>query len=382
MIASAELEVDRLLTTDGEIALINLESARQRSWSRFFTDPEREGVAESVLEHEQLTAQFVGDVYALDRVESLANSLAAALPSSARTALIQAQVSSMTHRFTDARHYLAQAEIGGAPTDDIRLLKLNIDQACGANLDGVLDQRREIARKSDRLEDLMALGALLTDLREFIDAHQIYTRGLYGYSDVSPFPPAGVCFQLGVLWGELVPEPDTARAAQWYKRALDYFPSYTKARVHLAEIYSRNGQLSEALALLIPAVGTGDPEICWRLSDVFALQGKFADAEAQMQAARSGFESFLERHLLAFADHGAEFYAESGIDLRRALDLACLNVANRPTLRAFEQAHAIAVAVDDVKVATKLLSEATRQCGTSVAFSFSPMASLRLRVPA
>ena len=159
MIASAELEVDRLLTTDGEIALINLESARQRSWSRFFTDPEREGVAESVLEHEQLTAQFVGDVYALDRVESLANSLAAALPSSARTALIQAQVSSMTHRFTDARHYLAQAEIGGAPTDDIRLLKLNVDQACGANLDRVLDERREIARKSGRLEDLVATGS-------------------------------------------------------------------------------------------------------------------------------------------------------------------------------------------------------------------------------
>src|SRR6516165_6583672 len=178
MIPSAEIEIDRLLTTDGEIALINLESARRRSWSRFFADPQREGVAETVVEHEQLTAQFVGDVRALDRLESLSNSLAAALPSSPRTALIQAQVSSMTHRFTDARRYLAQAEIGGAPTDDIRLLKLNVDQACGANLDRVLDQRREIARKSGRLEDLAALGALLTDLREFIDANQIYTQGL------------------------------------------------------------------------------------------------------------------------------------------------------------------------------------------------------------
>ena len=232
MIPSAELETCRFLTTDGEIALINLQSARRRSWSRFFTDPQREGVAETVVEHEQLTAQFVGDVCALDRLESLASSLAAALPSSARTALIRAQVSSMTHRFTDARHYLAQAEIGGAPTDDIRLLKLNVDQACGANLDRVLDQRREIARKSDRLEDLVGLGALLADLRKFIDADHTYTQGLRAYRDVSPFPPAGVCFQLGVLCGELVPEPDTARAAQWYKRALDYFPSYTKARVH------------------------------------------------------------------------------------------------------------------------------------------------------
>jgi hypothetical protein len=82
MIPSAELETDRLPTTDGEIALINLESARRRSWSRFLTDPHREGLAEAVVEHEQLTAQFVGDVCALDRLESLANSLVGALPSS------------------------------------------------------------------------------------------------------------------------------------------------------------------------------------------------------------------------------------------------------------------------------------------------------------
>jgi tetratricopeptide (TPR) repeat protein len=376
MTLSAELDTDRLLTTDGEIALINLESARRRSWSRFFTDPRREGVPESVVEHEQLTAQFVGDVCALDRLESLVNSLATEVPSAARTALIQARVSSMAHRFSDARHYLAQAEIGGAPTDDIRLLKLNVDQACGVNLDTVLDQRREIAQKSGRLEDLVPLGALLADLREFNDAHQTYMQGLNRYGDVAPFPPAGVCFQLGVLWGELVPEPDTARAARWYQRALDYFPAYTKARVHLAEIYSHRGQLSEAVALLIPAVATGDPEVCRHLSDVLAHQGKFAEAEAQMQTARSGFESLLERHLFAFADHGAEFYADSGIDLRRALDLARLNVANRPTLRAFEQAHAIAVSAGDVDVAAELLSEASKRWGSSPAFRSSPMTSL------
>jgi hypothetical protein len=375
MIASAELAADRLLTTDGEIVLINLESARRRSWSRFFADPQRVGVAETVVEHEQLMAQFVGDVCALDRLESLADSLASALPSSARTALIQAQVASMTHRFADARAYLAQAEIGGACMDDIRRLQLNIDQACGSNLDRVLDQRREIARKSGRLEDLAPLGALLTDLREFVDAQQIYTQGLGAYSDVSPLPPAGVCFQLGMLWGELVPEPDIARAAQWYQRAINYFPSYAKACVHLAEIYSRSGLLNEALALLIPTAGTGDPEICWRLSEVMARQGALADAGVQMQAARSGFESLLGRHCLAFADHGAEFYAESGIDLRRALDLACLNVANRPTLHAFEQAHAIAARAGDVNAATELLAEATRRYGTSAAFRSSPLAS-------
>jgi tetratricopeptide (TPR) repeat protein len=382
MTPSAELARDRLLTTDGEIALINLESARRRSWSRFSADPQREGIAETVVVHEQLTAQFVGDLGALDRLESLANTLSAARPSSPRAALIQAQVSSFAHRFADARRYLEQAETAGAPSDDIHLLKMNVDQACGENLDTVLHRRREIAQKSGRLEDLAPLGALLTDLGDFDGAQQVYARALRAYRDVSPFAPAGVCFQLGVLWGERTPDPDLTRAAQWYQKAIGYVPKYAKARLHLAEIYSRNGQLDEALALLIPAVDSADPEISWRLSEVMAHQGKFADAEARMRTARFGFESLLERHPLAFADHGAQFYAESGIDLRRALDLARLNVANRPTLHAFEQAHAIAVSVGDVIAATELLTEARRRRGPSVAFRSSPMASLSSEVMA
>ena len=148
MTTIAELDCAITPTTDGEIAIINLESARQRSWARFFADPTRDGVAETVVEHEQLTLQFVGDLSALDRVEALAAQLNQIDAASARVALIQAQVASMAHRFSDARHYLAQAEIGGAPTADVDRLRLNIDQACGSNLDSVLDARRKIAHES------------------------------------------------------------------------------------------------------------------------------------------------------------------------------------------------------------------------------------------
>ena len=92
-----------LQTTDGEIAVINLESARRRLWNRFFADPLREGVAETVVEQEQLTAEFVGDVQALDRLEALVGQLVQVEAGSARAALIQAQVASMMHRFADAR---------------------------------------------------------------------------------------------------------------------------------------------------------------------------------------------------------------------------------------------------------------------------------------
>jgi hypothetical protein len=97
-----------------------------------------------------------------------------------------------------------------------------------------------------------------------------------------------------------------------------------------------------------------------------------------MKTARSGFEAVLERHLLAFADHGAEFYAGSGNDERRALQLARINAANRPTLRAFEQAHSIAISSGDVFAASELSAEATRLWGYTAAFSRSSLQKDRL----
>ena len=152
-------------TTDGEIAVINLQSARLRSWSRFFRTPLQPGVAEILIEQEKFTAQFVGDLSALDRVDSLTRELIQLEDGSARTALILAQIASMLHRFSDPRHFLARAELGDVQSaDDVRRLRLSIDQACGENLGAVMDERRRIATKSGRLEDLVALGALLADL--------------------------------------------------------------------------------------------------------------------------------------------------------------------------------------------------------------------------
>src|SRR6185436_3975758 len=160
---------------------------------------------------------------------------------------------------------------------------------------------------------------------------------------ISPFPLAWVCFQLGMLWGELGPVPDPTLAALWYRRAIAYVPGYVKARVHLAEIYASQDRAGDAETLLRPALSSGDPEVRWRLADVLVAQERFPEAETQLDAARSGFEGLLERYLLAFADHAAEFYAGSGNDCPRALELARANVANRPTRRAVKQADAIAL---------------------------------------
>jgi len=374
MIEAKDFETGFAPATAGEIAVNNLESARQQSWSRFWEEPQRPGIAESIVEQEHLTAQFLGDVGALDRLDVLTNQLARVDPESGRTALINAQVASMAHRFADAKDYLAKAELRGVfPSADKRL-SLSIDQACGTKLEAVLEARRRMAAETGRLEDLVPLGALLADLREFDEADQIYHRALKEYHGVSPFAPAWVCFQLGVLWGELVLETQSSRAATWYRKAIEYLPSYVKARVHLAEIHLRCGRPGDAEVLLVPAVSSSDPEIRWCLADVMRATGRLTDAEVLMQAAESGFEVLLGKHLLAFADHGAAFYSGSGNDAGRAFELASINLANRPTLWAFEHAYTTAVGAGKSDLASDILSAAEKRWGDTAAFGLSQLA--------
>jgi tetratricopeptide (TPR) repeat protein len=346
-------EPDLPRATDGEIAAINLESARRRAWARFAQDARLPGVAEAVVDNERLAAQFLGDLDALDHLETLAAQFGH-VDDSSRAALVQAEIASTAHRFADARRHLARAALMGGRGEEIDRHALTIDQACGVELDKVLVARRQIATASDRLEDLVPLGAVLADLERFVEADAVYRQAFSAYRDISPFPLAWVCFQLGMLWGELAPVPDPNLAAQWYRRAIAYLPAYAKARVHLAEIYASQGQTRDAEALLVPALSSRDPEVRWRLADVLIAQGKFEEGEPLLEAARSGFEELLGKHLLAFADHAAEFYAGSGNDRRRALELARINVANRPTRRAVKQAHAFAVMADGTTAASGL----------------------------
>jgi tetratricopeptide (TPR) repeat protein len=322
-----------IAATDGTIAANNLESAREAAWSRFWRTPGEPGLAECILEQEQLVLQFLGDHGALARMETLADQIAREDADPARTALVQAQVASNAHRFTDARSFLAHAESGGAPPEATARLSLAIDQATGTRPGAVLAARRDSATRGG-LENLVPLGALLADLGEFEQADDVYHRALREYGDVSPFAPAWVCFQLGMLWGELAAERDPNRAARWYEHAIAYVPGYVKARVHLAEIYLQQSRPADAYAALVPVIASGDPEVSWRLADALVAMGRPTEADAHMQTARSGFEALLQDYELAFADHGTAFYNGSGNDVAKARELARVNYANRPTSRA------------------------------------------------
>jgi tetratricopeptide (TPR) repeat protein len=222
--------------------------------------PARPGTAEALVEQEQLTGQFAGDLAAFDRLEALADAFTHARPDPGRAALIGAQVACSTHRFANARAALEQAQHCGVAASDTDRLALAIDQATGDNLQAVLATRRERAAKPSTWTELQPLGALLADLGEFDEAESTNLRELREYPGVSPFALAWACFQLGMLWGVCIPSPDRQRASQWYRSAIDYLPCYVKARVHLAEIYLDHGDAVAAQMLLEPARARADPD--------------------------------------------------------------------------------------------------------------------------
>jgi len=73
--ATIKLDVACPFATDGEIAAINLQSARRGAWARFAEDARLPGVVEAVVDNERLTAQFLGDLDALDRLDALARKI-------------------------------------------------------------------------------------------------------------------------------------------------------------------------------------------------------------------------------------------------------------------------------------------------------------------
>src|SRR5262249_30853485 len=180
---TAILEVDddvRPSATDGEIAAINLESARRRAWTRFANDPRRPGVAEEIVEHERTVGEFLGDLDALDRLDALASQFRR-VDDSFRAALVDAEVASTVHRFEDVRRHLARAAQMGGPSEAIQRYAVTIEQACGLGLEAVLAARQRIATSSGRFDDLIPLGAVLADLDRFTEADAVYSRAFDSY---------------------------------------------------------------------------------------------------------------------------------------------------------------------------------------------------------
>ena len=188
--------------------------------------------------------------------------------------MIQAQIASALHRFSDARHYLAQASLGGAPSADVKRVLLNVDQACGSHLDEVLDERRRIVAKSGRFVDRVALGALLADLGEFDEADDIYRQALREIPGCFAVPGGLGLFSTGHAVGRTRSGTRTgARRALVSQGGRQFAVLCAERACTWRKFFRPRGGQSDAEATLRPALASGDPEVSWRLADVLKAAG-------------------------------------------------------------------------------------------------------------
>lgn len=357
--------------TDGELARLNHESVLNRCRNVLNTSFDRTGVIDSLIDEEQKRVQFLGDYAALDRLSVLSEKILSISDITGNHYLAAAQIASALHHFPAAIDFLTLADRNGADPELISPVRLSIDQATGQNLNMVLTQRLDRANRLGGIQNLVPLAALYADLGEYETAHLTYLRAIREYADLSPFALAWVCFHLGVLHGEKIPEPDLDEAAGWYEAAITYIPQYVHARVHLSEIYIERNQMNQAAALLDTIIDTRDPEVFWRYAQLQEGLNNTVESENYLLKAKARFQELISHHELGFADHAVEFYLGTNQEKDRTFELAYKNLRNRPTLSAFEAAYSASLADLKQDCARALAAEAFEKWGSIPAYKHS-----------
>jgi hypothetical protein len=354
-------EPDLPRATNGEIAAINLERRAPSFMGTIAQDPappRRRG----------------GDCLQRESVGAIPRRSRCARPSDALAAQFDASTIRLAQRSFKAEiastgiastMHEATSRVRAVWEDRTRRFErpaLSIDQACGVELDAVLAARADChyGAAASRIWSSRRPASRSRSLRR--GGHRL-SAGALLVRRRSPFPLAlGLLSARHAVGRARFPVPDPDLAALFVSAGNCYLTGLSEARVHLAEIYASQGRTGDAEALLVPALSSSDPEVRWRLADVLTAQGRLEDAETQLEAARFGYEELLGRHLLAFADHATEFYAGSGNDRQRAIELARTNVANRPTRRAVAQVRSDCVLADGPAAASPVCTQrATRE---------------------
>jgi hypothetical protein len=180
-----------------------------------------------------------------------------------------------------------------------------------------------------------ALAGAYAALGRLAEADRLYVQALGDLDTTLPFPYAWIYFARGLMWAEQGRGSERAQAAPLYAQALAYLPEFAVANIHLAEIEVARGDTGSAMMRLERVVqSSGEPEAAGLLGVLHMRTGDSLRGRSEISQARERYESLISRHLLALADHAAEFYLGPGADPERAWVLARANLANRQTERA------------------------------------------------
>lgn len=345
-------------TNEGALALANLASQISGQESVKARSKDVEPDASLAMLH-VLRAQMTGSVSDLRDALTLANELVKGKPKAGVAWHAHALVMMAVHRFDDAAHDFDQAvKLGEAPNTLIRE-RMGLDQARGRNEAAVFAYRKDQATQFPTTENLGAYAIVLGDRGDIAGAKKYFAAAQAAYRDVSPFPFSTLYFNEGYLEQR---SGSPARARELFAAAHDRLPGNQQVIAHLASVLAVTGDKAKAIALLEPLVDADDPEFEGQLAALLVDTDKDRAAKLRTDAS-TRYDALLSDMKLTYADHAARFYLSTNdpADAKKALELARVNMVNRPTLDAQRLLVDAALAAGDTKLACSTVETITRR---------------------
>ncbi len=337
--------------TNPTIAIDNLNSQILSLEKLLAKQPENFSYKQQLFDRLKMRTSFLGKLDDLWRIQEIANSLGSSAPELILLARYQLSI----HAFASAREILDKA-LGLAPKEaSVTKQKGYLALATSRDFEAINSELRKISSHISIFEQTLMQAELASNQGEFLKADHNLQAAIDDYGDSSPFPIAQLYFQRGLLWAEKAQDP--ALAMRYYSRAVEILPQYAVAQVHLAELEAQAGMLSNAIERLKPLADVYDPEPAAVLGELLISDGNAIEGQAYITKASERYAVLLRDFPLAFADHGSEFYIGAGARPGKGLELALINLENRPTERAYSIAIEAAIAAkDDAKLCKLVLA--------------------------
>jgi tetratricopeptide (TPR) repeat protein len=321
-----------LSTTSGVIALANLQAQIDGMEAQAAVGWLAMAGRANLIDLLLLRGHVLGRIADYERAVALAEQLVRDGPADSSAFLVRARTRATLHRFAEALTDLDAAERIGLDRAALGAERAAIFQALG-RYDDALALRRNAAERRPDFATLGALAGLQAERGWFADAERLFAEARRRYQRVSPFPPAMLDFQRGLMWLE---QGDLRTARLWLEAAQRRVPAYAAALGHLAEVGAALGQREAAIARLRPlAASSDDPEYAAQLAGVLSDAGQEQEARDWRAKAAARYDELIARHPAAFVDHATEFWLTIGANAGRALQLAQQYIAIRQTPRAY-----------------------------------------------
>jgi tetratricopeptide (TPR) repeat protein len=324
---------DGIQTTSGTIALVNLQAQIDGLQRRDEAGAAAVSDRAELIELVGLRGQVLGRIADYEWADERAEQLTRDFPTDPAAFLARSRARGRFHRFDDSLADLDESQRLGAGSAIVDAERAGVFQAIG-RYEPALAFYSEAATQQGDFASFGSLASLHADRGEIAAAEECFDESRNRYRGVSPFPPALLDFQRGLMW---MTDGDLDRARVWFSEACRRLPCYAQASGHLAEVQAALGETDVAIDRLRQlADSSDDPDYAAALARIFTELGRTEEATRWRAAAGARYEELLTTHCEAFADHAAEFLLDPGGDPFRARSLAQRNLEVRHTPRAIE----------------------------------------------